>query len=236
MTMVTRRTGLVLAAGLVFALVAGCSGYRPRPIDIAKGEYYEDAEYQKLSKKDKAAYCRALASELDALNERAKKADAELAQNKDKIKTLTRDLREAEKEYITYSAEIDELTLQLQALSQLPKTWKLQYGECLWTLASREEIYSDPLKWPRIWRGNKKLIEDPDWVLAGWELAIPRDYPYSYTVNQDEWLGKIAGYWEIYGDYRKWPVIYEANRDKIRDPDLIFPNEELMIPRQDTIQ
>ncbi len=236
MTMVTRRTGFVLAAGMALALVAGCGGYKARPVDIAKGEYYEDAEYKKLSKKDKEAYCRALAAELQALGDRAKKAEAELDANKERIKVLTRELRDAERAYASYTAEIDELTMQLQSLSQLPTSWKLQYGECLWTLASREEIYKDPLKWPRIWRGNKQLIEDPDWVLAGWELAIPREYPYAYRVDNDEWLGKIAGYWEIYGDYRKWTLIYEANKDRIKDPDLIFPNQELVIPRQDTIQ
>ena len=236
MTMVTRRTGFVLAAGMVLALAAGCGGYKARPVDVAKGEYYEDAEYKKLSKKDKEAYCRALAAELQALGDRAKKAEAELDANKERIKVLTRELRDAERAYASYTAEIDELTMQLQSLAQLPKSWKLQYGECLWTLASREEIYKDPLKWPRIWRGNKELIEDPDWVLAGWELAIPREYPYAYRVNNDEWLGKIAAYWEIYGDYRKWTLIYEANKDRIKDPDLIFPNQELMIPRQDTIQ
>jgi len=236
MIMVTRRTGFVLATGMVLALAAGCSSYRPRPVDIAKGEYYEDAEYKKLSKKDKEAYCKALATELQALNDRAKSAETALSRNKERVKTLTRELREAEKAYTAYSAEIDELSMQLQTLSQLPKSWKLQYGECLWTLASREEIYKDPLKWPRIWRSNKELIEDPDWVLAGWELTIPREYPYAYKVNQDEWLGKIAGYWEIYGDYRKWTLIYEANKDRIKDPDLIFPSQELMIPRQDTIQ
>jgi len=236
MTKVTRRTGFVLAAATVLTLAAGCSGYRPRPVDIAKGEYYEDAEYEKLSKRDKEAYCKALAAELQALSDRTKTAETALTRNKEKIKTLTRDLREAEKAYAAYTAEIDELTMQIQTLSQLPQSWKLQYGECLWTLASREEIYQDPLKWPRIWRGNKELIEDPDWVLAGWELNIPREYPYAYKVNQDDWLGKIAGYWEIYGDYRKWPLIYEANRGAIRDPDLIFPNQELVIPRQDSIQ
>jgi nucleoid-associated protein YgaU len=236
MTMVTRRTGFVLAAGMVLALASGCSGYKARPVDVAKGEYYEDVEYKKLSKKDREAYCRALAAELQALNDRAKKAETELTDNKERVKVLTRELRDAERAYASYTAEIEELTMQLQTLSQLPKSWKLQYGECLWTLASREEIYKDPLKWPRIWRGNKELIEDPDWVLAGWELAIPREYPYAYRVNNDEWLGKIAGYWEIYGDYRKWTLIYEANKDKIRDPDLIFPNQELVIPRQDTIQ
>ncbi len=236
MTMVTRRRGFVLAAGMVLALAAGCGGYKSRPVDIQKGEYYEDAEYKKLSKKEREAYCKALAAELQALNDRAKKAETQLDANKERIKVLTRELRDAEREYTAYTSEIDELTMQLQTLSQLPKSWKLQYGECLWTLASREEIYKDPLKWPRIWRGNKELIEDPDWVLAGWELAIPREYPYAYRVNQDEWLGRIAGYWEIYGDYRKWTLIYEANKGSIKDPDLIFPNQELVIPRQDTIQ
>jgi nucleoid-associated protein YgaU len=221
---------------MVLALVAGCSSYKPRPVDITKGEYYEDTEYEKLSKKDKEAYCKALASELAAIQERSKKAEAELTENKEKIKNLTKELREAEKDYTAYTAEIDELTRQLQELSQLPKTWKIRPGDCLWNLASYEEIYQDPLKWPRIWRSNKELIEDPDWVIAGWEVTIPREYPYTYKVDQDDWLGKIAGYWEIYGDYRKWPLIYEANRDKIKDPDLIFPSEELVIPRQDTLQ
>jgi len=236
MTMVTKKTILTIAIGAGLALTAGCSSYKPRPVDIAKGEYYEDTEYEKLSKKDKEAYCKALASELGAIQDRSKKAETALARNRDKVKNLTKELREAEKDYTAYSAEIDELTRQLQELSQLPKTWKIRPGDCLWRLASYEEIYRDPLKWPRIWRSNKDLIEDPDWVIAGWEVTIPREYPYSYKVNQDEWLGKIAGYWEIYNDYRKWPLIFEANKDKIKDPDLIFPSEELVIPRQDTLQ
>jgi len=234
--MVTKRTMLIIALGTVLALAAGCSGYKPRPVDVQKGEYYEDTEYKKLSQTDREAYCKALAAELGALQDRSKKAEAAVARNKDKIKDLSKELREAEKNYASYTAEIDELTKQLQALSQLPKTWKIRPGDCLWRLASYEEIYKDPLKWPRIWRSNERLIEDPDWVLAGWEVTIPREYPFAHKVYKDEWLGKIAGYWEIYGDYRKWTVLYEANKSKIKDPNIIFPNEELVIPRQDTIQ
>jgi len=234
--MVTKRTTLIIALGAIFALAAGCSGYKPRPVDIQKGEYYEDTEYKKLSKDDRDAYCKALAAELGALQDRSKSAEAVLAKNKDKIKDLTKQLRESEKNYASYTAEIDELTKQLQALSQLPKTWKIRPGDCLWNLASYEEIYKDPLKWPRIWRSNEQLIEDPDWVLVGWEVKIPREYPQMHRVYKEEWLGKIAGYWEIYNDYKKWPVIFEANKDKIKDPDLIYPNEQLVIPRQDTIQ
>jgi len=229
------RISIVIAATAILALLAGCSGYKPRPVDITKGEYYEDVEYEKLSKKDKLAYCKALAAELELLQQRSKAAEAALSQNKDKIKNLTKDLRDAERAYTAYATEVDELSKQLDELSKLPQTWKLAFGDCLWKLASYEEVYQDPLKWPRIWRGNKELIEDPDWVLAGWEVKIPRELPYAYRVEQDEWLGRIAGYWEIYGDYRKWPLIYEANRDKIRDPDLIFPNQQLSIPRSDSL-
>lgn len=235
--MVNRRSlALLIAISLMLALAAGCSRYQPRPIDITKGEYYEDVEYKKMSNNDKEAYCKALSDELQRLQDRSKKGETELTQNKERIKVLTKELRDAEKEYSAYTAEIDELTKQLQTLSMMPKTWKLQYGECLWKLAAYEEVYKDPLKWPRLWRGNKALIEDPDWVLAGWELQIPREWPTNHTVEKDEWLGKIAGYWEVYNDYRKWPLLYEANKDRIKDPDLIFPEEKLMVPRPDTLK
>ncbi|MEO0185274.1 MAG: LysM peptidoglycan-binding domain-containing protein [candidate division WOR-3 bacterium] len=34
----------------------------------------------------------------------------------------------------------------------------------------------------------------------------------------------------IYSDAKKWPEIYEANKDKIKDPDLIYPKQVLTIP------
>ncbi|MCK4235563.1 MAG: hypothetical protein KAX38_00490, partial [Candidatus Krumholzibacteria bacterium] len=197
--MLNRRSISLLICILVpFVIGVGCSRYKPRPIDISMGEYYEDEEYQKLSKKDREIYCRALEKELDTLHTRSEKALSELNNNNENIKIFTKDLRNAEREYANLSAHVDELTKQLQELAILPGTWVLQYGECLWTLASYEDIYGDPLKWPRLWRGNSELIEDPEWVLAGWELKIPRDWPKKHVVIEDEWLAKIAGYWEIY--------------------------------------
>ncbi len=229
-----KRMLIILIVPLILLVAAGCTRYKPRPIDISNGEYYEDEEYQKLSKKDREEYCRNLAEELERLQARSDKASSELNDNQQSIEQLTKDIRDAERVYANMNAHVDELTKQLQQLSLLPKTYILKYGECLWVLASYEEIYSDPLKWPRIWRGNPELIEDPDWVLAGWELKIPREWPYKHKVLQDEWLAKIAGYWEVYDNYRKWPILFEANKDKIADPDLIFPDQELVIPREET--
>ena len=41
-------------------------------------------------------------------------------------------------------------------------------------------------------------------------------------------LSKIAKH--QYGDAAKWHAIYEANRDKIKNPDLIHPGQVLTIP------
>ena len=41
-------------------------------------------------------------------------------------------------------------------------------------------------------------------------------------------LGRIAKM--IYGEFRLWPLIFEANRDKISSPNLIRVGMELLIP------
>lgn len=50
----------------------------------------------------------------------------------------------------------------------------------------------------------------------------------TYTVVSGDSLSKIAK--RKYGDAQKWPVIFEANRDTIKDPDLIHPGQVLKIP------
>jgi nucleoid-associated protein YgaU len=50
----------------------------------------------------------------------------------------------------------------------------------------------------------------------------------TYTVVSGDSLSKIAK--REYGDANKWRAIFEANRDKIKDPDLIHPGQVLTIP------
>jgi nucleoid-associated protein YgaU len=50
----------------------------------------------------------------------------------------------------------------------------------------------------------------------------------TYTVKSGDSLSKIAKH--FYGDGAKWHRIYDANRDKIKNPDLIHPGQELTIP------
>lgn len=50
----------------------------------------------------------------------------------------------------------------------------------------------------------------------------------TYTVVKGDSLSKIAK--REYGDANAWGRIYEANRDLIKDPDLIYPGQTLKIP------
>jgi nucleoid-associated protein YgaU len=52
----------------------------------------------------------------------------------------------------------------------------------------------------------------------------------SYTVVAGDSLSKIAK--REYGDAGKWRQIYDANRDQIKDPDLIYPGQVLTIPAE----
>jgi nucleoid-associated protein YgaU len=51
----------------------------------------------------------------------------------------------------------------------------------------------------------------------------------SYVVAAGDSLSKIAK--RLYGDAKQWKRIFEANRDRIKDPDLIQPGWKLRIPR-----
>jgi LysM domain len=53
--------------------------------------------------------------------------------------------------------------------------------------------------------------------------------PATYTVVQGDCLATIAA--QFYGR-QDWPRIYRANRNAIRDPDLIFPDQILTIPEE----
>lgn len=55
--------------------------------------------------------------------------------------------------------------------------------------------------------------------------------PSRYTVKPKDSLSGISDQDQIYGNWKKWPLIYDANRDQINDPDLIHPGQDLGIPR-----
>ena len=63
---------------------------------------------------------------------------------------------------------------ETNAVSQ---TYTVVYREvatdCLWRISNREEIFDNPYLWPKIWRANRRIIQNPDLIYPGQILAIP---------------------------------------------------------------
>jgi nucleoid-associated protein YgaU len=49
-----------------------------------------------------------------------------------------------------------------------------------------------------------------------------------YIIQQGDTLSKIAQH--FYGNANKYPRIFEANREVIKDANLIFPGQKIRIP------
>jgi len=64
-------------------------------------------------------------------------------------------------------------------------------------------------------------------------LKVPPPTPIEekveyHIIQKGDTLSKIAK--QYYGDANKYPVIFEANREVIKNADLIFPGQKIRIP------
>jgi nucleoid-associated protein YgaU len=69
-------------------------------------------------------------------------------------------------------------------------------------------------------------------VESGSSSTAPTSKPVeterTITVQAGDSLSKIAK--RELGDANKWHAIYEANKDRIKNPDLIYPGDVLTLP------
>lgn len=157
----------------------------------------------------------------------------QLAEAEAKIATLVSEVEALRSDVADLGATRDGLDAQL---AELKKTWQMcQYGrykviegDWLSKIASMREVYHQGSKWPMIFEANKDKIKNPNLIYPGWVLLIP--YLDNYSVIPGDYLTLIASYYSIYSNSRRWPEIYEANKDKIKDPDWIYPRQEFVIP------
>ncbi len=74
----------------------------------------------------------------------------------------------------------------------------------------------------------------PNGIAQGGGTAYIQD-PYSgddrYIVVPGDSLSGISDKPRIYNDWKLWPLLWDANRDQIEDPDLIHPGQRLGVPR-----
>jgi nucleoid-associated protein YgaU len=131
--------------------------------------------------------------------------------------------------------DVDLLDQEIQSIQDHIDQLKMKSSEEL--EFRRDEIYGieNDIEALNAWPAAKlpdmmRKIEGLKEALAELRRKLPK-LPRAHTVVKGECLWVISGYAQIYDDPVKWPRIYRANKDKIQDPNLIFPGWVLDIPR-----
>lgn len=72
-------------------------------------------------------------------------------------------------------------------------------------------------------KGVERVLDD------GLTTAEVEELAEFYTIVSGDSLSKIAK--RYYGDAMKYPLLFEANREVIKDPNLIYPGQRIRIPK-----
>lgn len=116
----------------------------------------------------------------------------------------------------------------------------VQSGDTLWKIAVK--FYGNGSYWQKIYADNSSTISNPDMIRVGQVLVIKAVISdgtaitasgtsgdsSSYTVEAGDSLWKIAK--NVYGNGWQWRKIYNANADKISDPENIYEGQVIVIP------
>ena len=123
--------------------------------------------------------------------------------------------------------EAEEITkLLTENLSGKITDLDVQFDDGLVTLSGSCDSHATKEK-AVLLAGNIKGVEKVnDEALTAPE---PEEETEFYTVKSGDSLSKIAK--KYYGNAMKYPTIFEANREVIKDPDLIYPGQVLRIPK-----
>ncbi|MBT8259411.1 MAG: LysM peptidoglycan-binding domain-containing protein [Bacteroidia bacterium] len=122
------------------------------------------------------------------------------------------------------------MKLKYQAVLDLGKDLDVQDGDVreengqLKVWGTTKSQYEKDLIWDKI----KEIGgESPNDIMADIKVTDTTVY-HRHVVQSGETLGKIAK--QYYGDPMKYKKIFSANSDILKNPDLIYPDQELIIP------
>lgn len=207
-------------------------------IDATWGEIYALLGTDEAGYKDFLSQLRDLESELQgfvALSpEDIYSRKGEINGFKERYEEFLKDKRSLGNEAQDILARIKNLIDEAENKAQPAAAgrYEVERGDYLWKIARKPEIYGDPFAWIRIYTYNRDQIQNPDLIYPRQVFRIPQVAgPNEHWVARGEYLTKIAGYSQVYGSSFQWQKIYEANKEVISDPNLIYPHMVLQIPR-----
>ena len=147
------------------------------------------------------------------LEEKSTELERKLALLSQDVESLKTDVALAKEMAATAKAQADQAQLDVQRLSgEVRKNREL-------FLSSIEKILEQIKEKEKKFKAEKVELKAPPSAMI-------------YRVKKGDSLWSIAGSPEVYNDPNKWKKIFEANKDRLTSPDLLYPGQKLIIPRE----
>jgi len=159
-----------------------------------------------------------LTEEKSKLETQLKTSQGLLSEKESTITVLKQQNEKSEKNLMEKDKTIAELSESIKGYENLVTEIREQMAK---EGKEKEAEYADRLA---------LLKEGKDIIEAKLAEAIKKTIPDYYEVKKGDSLWKIAE--RFYNAGEKWIIIFEANTDKINNPDLIYPYQRFTIPKE----
>jgi nucleoid-associated protein YgaU len=147
------------------------------------GEKLSAAE-KMVGQAEKSKYASQKKAELNAARESLENARTKLADAKYKESIAASDeamrlamlvmSKKAEGTEVADGGDVNQQEQQLEEKDYWEYTvvWRQHYKDCLWYISKK--FYRNPYKWKKIYEFNKDQIKNPNLILPGWVLKVPK--------------------------------------------------------------
>ncbi|NOY54141.1 MAG: LysM peptidoglycan-binding domain-containing protein [Deltaproteobacteria bacterium] len=105
-----------------------------------------------------------------------------------------------------------------EAIAGVRKARKLSQEECRYTEALKES------------ESALEYAKESITKARAFKKELEKKLPHYHIVRKGETLKSIAKSEPVYGDESFWEIIYKANRDQIRNPDVLYPGQQIYLP------
>ncbi|MDZ7373827.1 MAG: LysM peptidoglycan-binding domain-containing protein [candidate division KSB1 bacterium] len=217
----------VLALGVLFSMLLTANPIVAQEKKMSMEEYNAQLrQYQEREAKAKA--------DLQKCQTDVEQLKAQIASLDEQIKTVWKEIYDllgvTEADVQAFRQQLAELERQVDDLAALsPEELFKRRKELDAAEAKLNELKKNKIALLSEMQDRIARIEGK---IAQLRAKMPKARYDEYTVVRGDYLWKIAGKPQIYGDPYQWMRIYTYNRDQIKDPNLIYPNQVLKIHRE----
>lgn len=224
MKAVTKVTFVCFSLALLLLVAGNTVSYAQ---EMSMKEYKEalaQATERKVAAEAEIAKCD---QEIASLNSQIQEVDSQI---KSTWAQIYQEIGVTEADVNAYRDQLSDLEGQLNALGALsPEELFKRRKEID---AIEEQLNGLKMNRIGVLTEMRNKIAGIEGKIAQLRAKMPKGMWDEYTVNRGDYLWRISRKPDIYGEGIQWMRIYSFNKDQIKDPDLIYPEQIFRIHRE----